>query len=132
MKVYPDIIKNFEKFNGENLFDPIKLLGTISNSESYNENKHDILTAVTRNKLPYRMYYSFGHNFSEYPTLVFTIGSDVAVDTVLVISSIEGSQLKLNFVPQNNVFNQLLQRKFPPEYREIRLTKSSESISTYA
>ena len=53
MTTCPQLVHRYEVFDdATNPFDPIKLLGAISNPKDYNATEHGVLTAVVSYKLP--------------------------------------------------------------------------------
>ena len=63
---YLEYVHSLEVFDGDNPFDPIKLLGAIDNPDNYDPGRHGLLSAVVRYYTPYQdndgnRYYSISH-----------------------------------------------------------------------
>ena len=81
-KNHPKVVARYEKFDGENPFDPIKLCGAINNPKDYDESKHGLLSAVIEYYTPYK--YSDGSAF----TLTLALGVGMAVNSILGLPTI--------------------------------------------
>lgn len=53
MEECPHIVKSYEEFNGSNPFEPIKLIGAITDPDIYDKDRHGVLSAVVRYRTPY-------------------------------------------------------------------------------
>ena len=73
----PHVVHSYETFNGDNPFDPIKLLGAISNPSEYDPEKHGMLSAVIRYKTPYQ------DRHGNRLLLPVTLGESMAINTIL-------------------------------------------------
>jgi len=89
----PEIVHSFEEFDGEKPFDPIKLMGTISNISDYDACKHGMLSAVIRYFTPYQD--SNGNRI----LLPVALGDSMSVDTIWGNTVINEWQLVLEFNP---------------------------------
>ena len=107
METQPDLVLEYEAFDGENPFDPIKLYGAITDPSQYNENDHGILKAVIRYKTPFLNTVT-----NEPVTLSFALGDDVSVDTIMGLPSIEEFELELHFRPHKQLVSHSLERTF--------------------
>ena len=73
----PYLVHSFEVFDGNNSFDPIKLLREIDSVSDYDPEKHSMLSAVIRYFTPYR-------NANNQPLLLpVALGEVMAVNTIL-------------------------------------------------
>ena len=107
METQPDLVVEYEAFDGENPFDPIKLYGAITDPSQYNENDHGILKAVIRYKTPF-LYTAT----NEPVVLSFALGDDVSVDTIMGLPSIEELELELHLRPHKQHVSHSLERTF--------------------
>jgi hypothetical protein len=87
---YPDLVHSFEQFDDANPFEPIKLVGAITNPADFDAAAHGQLTAVVRYHLPYTIVPS-----GESPVLCIALGADVAVNTILGWPVIEDLEIEL-------------------------------------
>jgi len=87
---YPDLVHSFEQFDDSNPFEPIKLVGAITDPADFDVATHGQLTAVVRYHLPYTVAPSGA------PTvLCIALGADVAVNTILGWPAIEDLEIEL-------------------------------------
>ena len=82
MQECPQAVHSFEEFNGTNPFKPIKLCGAITDPALYNQEKHDILSAVVRYRTPYVLM--SGETF----ILSFALGNDMSVNSIFDLRGI--------------------------------------------
>ena len=88
---YPHLVHSFEVFDGNNPFDPIKLLGAIGSVSDYDREKHGMLSAVIRYFTPYR-------NANNQPLLLpVALGEAMAVNTILGNTLIREWKLVLDY-----------------------------------
>ena len=75
--INPYLVHTFEVFDGNNSFDPIKLLGKSDSVSDYDPEKHGMLSIVIRYFTPYR-------NTNNQPLLLpVVLGEAMTVNTIL-------------------------------------------------
>ena len=124
MKEYPQVVESFEEFNGDNPFEPIKLMGAITNPAKYDREQHGILSAVIRYRTPYIM--NNGNHF----VLCFALGEDMSVNTILGVPGILEVALEPRFIKKEFLAHNI-RAKFNIMYRETtkwELPKVSNTI----
>jgi len=120
MKKQPELVAEYEEFNGSNPFDPIKLCGAITNPEMYDEQQHGVLTAVIRYRTP------FVFSGSKTPvTLSIALGKDVTVDTIFGLPFIASLEMEFRFRPQPCIVAHTIEREFSTVFRETVCTNST-------
>ena len=78
----PHIVDSYEEFNGPNPFEPIKLVGAITDPDIYDKERHGVLLAVVRYRTPYVM--RSGKPFR----LCFALGADMSVNSIFGLPGI--------------------------------------------
>ena len=111
MKECPQVVESFEEFNGDNPFEPIKLMGAIRNPAIYDREQHGILSAVIRYTTPYIL--NNGHQFF----LCFALGEDMSVNTILGVPGILEVVMEPQFIKKEFLAHNI-RAKFNIVYRE--------------
>lgn len=81
-KKYPYVVTRYNRFDGDNLFDPIKLCGAINNPKNYDELKHELLSVLIECYTPYKC--SDGTAF----TLALALGVGMTFYSILGLPTI--------------------------------------------
>ena len=103
---HPSIVARFEKFDGENPFDPIKLCGAITDPAEYKETKHGILSAVVEYHTPYCC--GNDANFK----LSLALGDSMSVNSILGLPTIISGNIEPKW--QKKLYlSHTFQMKFP-------------------
>ena len=118
METSPELVHEYEEFDGENPFDPIKLEGAITNPQNYDENQHGILCAVIRYRTPFPCKNGFR-------LLSFALGKDISVDAIIGLPTIMDLELTYTFKPYAHISSDVLQRTFAAKHKSTTLTKYS-------
>ena len=108
--------RNYEEFNGDNPFDPIKLEGALLNPDDYDAGKHGVLSAVITYHTPFQL--SNGSKLQ----LAFALGQDMSVDSIIGIPLIKELKLELRFAP-DLFLSHALKKHFSVIYTETKLTR---------
>ena len=119
----PYLVHSFEVFDGNNSFDPIKLLREIDSVSDYDPEKHSMLSAVIRYFTPYR-------NANNQPLLLpVALGEVMAVNTILGNTVIREWTLVLDFDPPL-IKSTILKETFDVVYEPTRRI-STKLIPSY-
>ena len=117
----PQIVHSFESFDGDNPFDPIKLMGAISNVSSYDPEKHGTLSSVIRYFAPY-------HDSSGNALLLcITLGDTMSVNKILGMTGITEWRLALEFEP-SLIRSNILCENFDVAYEQTKRTSIQSAI----
>ena len=81
-KKHPYVVARYERFDGDNSFDPIKLHRAINNPKGYDESNHGLLSDVIKYYTQYK--YSDGTTFP----LTLALGVGMAVNSILGLPTI--------------------------------------------
>ena len=112
----PHIVESYEEFNGSNPFEPIKLVGAITDPDVYDKERHGVLSAVVRYKTPYIM--RSGKPFK----LCFALGADMSVNSIFGLPGILEISLEPRF-HKNEFLAHNLKAKFKICYKETMKTE---------
>ena len=112
----PQIVESYEEFNGSNPFEPIKLVGAITDPDVYDKDQHGVLSAVVRYKTPY--FLRSGKAF----ILCFALGSDMSVNSIFGLPGILEIGLEPRF-SKSEFLAHNLRAKFKICYRETTKTE---------
>ena len=121
MSQYPHLVSDFHMFDDTNPFEPIKLLGAVTNSDSYDADTHGQLTGVIRYFTPY----VDTHN--QPITISFGLGENVAVNSIIGWPAILDMQMDLS-INTMTVISHTLHRNFPITCRQSALGPPPGSI----
>ena len=119
-KKHPKVVARYEKFDGDNPFDPIKLCGSINNPKDYDESKHGLLSAVIEYYTPYK--YSDGSAF----TLTLALGVGMAVNSILGLPAIIEGEIEPKW-KQNIYLSHAFKAKFPIAFQQTTRSQVTES-----
>ena len=125
MKDNPKAVHSFEKFDGPEPFDPIKLTGAISNSVSYDAEKHGVLSAVVRYYTPYCDQH--GNRL----LIPVALDMDMAVDTILGNTVINQWQMELKYNPPM-ITSHKLRETFELKYHPTQLSQNTLALTASA
>ena len=123
MEECPHIIESYEEFNGTNPFEPIKLVGAITDPDIYDREQHGVLSAVVRYKTPYVL--RSGKPFA----LCFALGSDMSVNSIFGLPGILETALEPRF-SKNEFLAHNLRAKFKICYRETVKTETKRKSNS--
>ena len=114
---YPHLVHIFEVFDGNNPFDPIKLLGAIGSVSNYDPEKYGMLSAGIR-------YFTPCRNTNNQPLLFpVALGEAMVVNTILGNTVIREWKLVLDFDPPL-IKSTTLKEKFDVVYERTRRTST--------
>ena len=88
MKRHPSEVAKFESFDGNNLFETIKLCDVIAHPSDYDKEKYGITSAVVEYHTPYR--YLDGKPFR----LTLALGNSMSVNSILGLPTIMEAELE--------------------------------------
>ena len=119
-KNHPKVVATYEKFDGENPFDPIKLCGAITNPKYYDESRHELLSTMIEYYTPYK--YSDSSAF----TLTLALGVGMAVNSILGLPSIIEGEIEPKW-KKNVYLAHAFKAKFPIEFQQTTRSQVTES-----
>ena len=128
MEKHPHLVASYDKFDGDNPFDPIKLCDAISDPSAYDEDTHGSLLAVFTYKTPFVNTIT-----NKAISISFALGNDISVDTVIGIPTIDEYEIEMRFQPEQYLTSRILERSFSIVYRETvrTLVKIVDNTSTH-
>ena len=88
-----ECVHSLEVFDGDNPFDPIKLLGAIDNPDNYDPGRHGLLSAVVHYYTPYQ------DNDGKPLLLDIALGDSMAMNTIFGNTVIKQWRLEYQFDP---------------------------------
>jgi len=117
MQTRPDLIAEYEEFNGRNPFDPIKLGGAITDPSAYDLENHGLLKAVIRYHTPFKTEQNGAPLF-----LSFALGDDITVNSIIGLPFINALELAYHHRPKVHVSSDILERTFTVTFKETTKT----------
>jgi len=123
MSTRPDLIAEYEEFNGRNPFDPIKLGGAITDPSAYNLENHGLLKAVIRYHTPFKTGQDAKPLF-----LSFALGNDITVNSIIGLPFINALELAYHHRPNIHVSSDILERTFSITFKETTKTHGKEPL----
>ena len=121
MSQYPHLVSDFHMFDDTNPFEPNKLLGAVTNSDSYDFDTHGQLTGVIQYFTPYV------NTHNQPITISFGLGENVAVNSIIGWPAILDMQIDLS-ISTMTVVSHTLHCNFPITCRQSALQPLPGSI----
>jgi len=125
MRTRPELVAEYEEFDGDNPFDPIKLGGAITDPAAYNVDNHGLLKAVIRYHTPFRI------GMCHKPLLLsFALGEDITVNSIIGLPFINSLELAYHHRPTVHVSSDVLERTFSVAFKETMKTVKAQTDDT--
>ena len=115
-KCIPSAMVDFKQFNGTNIFDPIKVCGTLLDPLDYDSSKYEVLSVVIR----YHISYSIVDDTKIL--LCFALCVDISVDIIIGIPFIHELSMELWLILTRKFLAHEMKTSFPVKYKETVLT----------
>jgi hypothetical protein len=104
--LHPDTVAAFRSFDNDDPFEPVKLLGAITDPTTFDSSLHGTLTALIRYHTPYT-------DLAGNPVLLsFALGNDVSTNTIIGLPTIDAFDFLID-VRNNTAHSRSCDLTFP-------------------